>query len=77
MARIPSVTPEDRREAVARALEDLARTVRSATEYPDVEATFNRENGWSEDTRKVSREPERIGFQIAVELRKTRKGWPR
>lgn len=77
MAEIPSVTPEDRREAVARALEDLARTVRSATEYPDVEATFNSENGWSEDTCRVSREPERIGFQLAVELRKPRKGWPR
>lgn len=77
MAVIPSVTPEDRREAVARALEDLARTVRSATEYPDVEATINRENGWSEDTRRASREPERIGFQVEVELRKPRKGWPR
>lgn len=77
MAVIPSVTPEDRREAVARALEDLACTVRSSTKYTIVEATINRENGWSEDTWRASHEPERIGFQVEVELRKPRKGWPR
>jgi len=77
MAVFPSASPEDRREAVARALEALAHTVRTSKEYSTVEATINRENRWSEDTRRSSHEPERIGFQVEIELRKPRKGWPR
>lgn len=77
MAVTQPTPSKDRREAVTRALEALARTVRTSTEYPDVEATINRENGWSENTWRASREPERIGFQVEVELRKPRKGWPR